>query len=417
MKYSAFSLAKQALTGHRNWPQIIAPVELKSSYDIVIIGAGGHGLSSAYYLAKNHGITNVLVIDSGWIGGGNTARNTTIVRSDYLLPASFELKHFALQLWDSLSQELNFNLMYSPRGYVDLAHSDGELEHFMLRANAMRLRGANVSILSRSQIRDKVPPISLRENTRFPISGALFQPEGGVVRHDAVAWGFARQASNYGIHIQQNCPATGFEIKNGKIAAVKTALGKVVAGKVLIAAAGASSRLAGEAGFQLPMEPINVQAFVSEPVKPILDCVVNYNAGLSYISQSDKGELVMGGATDGYLSTARRGSFARIEDSLARALQMFPFISKLRLLRHWSGTADIPMDGNAIVGSTPIENLFINCGWGYAGFKATPAVGWTLAQLLAENRTPDLLKPFALERFESGALIDDAGIGPYPWLH
>ena len=417
MKYSIFSLCKQALQGHRHWPQIVAQEKLNSAYDIVIIGAGGHGLATAYYLAKNHGLSNVLLLDSGWIGGGNTARNTTIVRSDYLLQSSFALKNFALQLWDGLSQQLNFNLMYSPRGYVDLAHSDAELEHFMLRANAMRLGGAEASILSRRQIVDKIPAISLSENARFPVCGALFQPQGGVVRHDAVAWGFARGASSSGIHIQQNCPVTGFKIENDRVTGVQTPRGEIGAGKVLISAAGASSQLANLAGITLPLELINVQAFVTEPVKPVLDSVVNYNAGLSYISQSDKGELVLGGATDGYMSQARRGSFARIEDTLARAKQIFPFISNLRLMRHWSGTADIPMDGNAIVGSTPVGNLFLNCGWGYAGFKATPALGWSMAELLAQDSVPELLKPFSLERFASGALIDDAGIGPYPWLH
>jgi heterotetrameric sarcosine oxidase beta subunit len=417
MKYSVFSLLKQAMRGHQHWPPIIAPNQLRSKYDIVIIGAGGHGLASAYYLARNHGITDVLVLDSGWIGGGNTARNTTIVRSDYLLPASFALKNFALQLWDDLSQELNFNLMYSPRGYVDLAHSDGELEHFTLRANAMLLGGAEASMLTRSEIREKIPAINLDQNSRFPVSGALFQPKGGVIRHDAVAWGFARSASSQGIHIQQNCPVTGFSINDGRITGVKTANGNIKAGKVLISAAGDSSQLTQMAGFELPLDMINVQAFVTEPVKPILDCVVNYNAGLSYLSQSDKGELVLGGATDGYASRARRGSFARIEDTLARVRQIFPFISNLRLMRHWSGSADIPMDGNAIVGGTAVKNLFLNCGWGYAGFKATPAVGWSMAELLASDSTPELLQPFSLDRFESGALIDDAGIGPYPWLH
>ncbi len=417
MRYSAASLLKQALGGQRKWPPFVAPVELKSSYDIIIVGAGGHGLATAHYLAENHGIKDVLVLDSGWIGGGNTARNTTIVRSDYLLPASFALKHFALQLWAKLSQDLNFNLMYSPRGYIDLAHSDGELEHFMVRANAMRLGGAEVSMLDCSEIADRVPGIDLDRNARFPISGALFQPEGGVVRHDAVAWGFARSASAHGIDVQQNCAVTGLRVEANRIVGVTTPRGDIGADKVLICAAGASARLARTAGFRLPMEPINVQAFVTEPVKPLLDSVVNYNAGLSYLSQSDKGELVLGGATDGYMSQARRGSFARIEDTLARALQIFPFLSQLRLLRHWSGTADIPMDGNAIIGATPVDDLFINCGWGYAGFKATPAVGWAMAQYLASGTVPMLLQPFSLERFASGALIDDAGIGPYPWRH
>jgi heterotetrameric sarcosine oxidase beta subunit len=417
MKYSAASLLKQALGGQRKWPPFVAQAKLKSHYDVIIVGAGGHGLATAHYLAENHGINNVLVLDSGWIGGGNTARNTTIVRSDYLLPASFALKHFALQLWAKLSQDLNFNLMYSPRGYIDLAHSDGELEHFMVRANAMRLGGADVSMLDCREIAERVPGIDLNADARFPISGALFQPEGGVVRHDAVAWGFARSASARGIHIQQSCPVTDLNIEANRIVGVTTPQGKFGADKVFISAAGATAQLAGMADIRLPMEPINVQAFVTEPVKPVLDSVVNYNAGLSYISQSDKGELVLGGATDGFLSQARRGSFARIEDTLARALQIFPFLTQLRLLRHWSGTADIPMDGNAIVGATPVDELFINCGWGYAGFKATPAVGWSMAQYLAAGSVPKMLEPFTLERFASGALIDDAGIGPYPWRH
>ena len=417
MKYSAFRLLREALRGQRNWPPIIARGPLRERYDIVIVGAGGHGLATAHYLAANHGIRDVLVLDSGWPGGGNTARNTTIVRSDYLLPASFALKHFALELWAKLSQELNFNLMYSPRGYIDLAHSDGELEHFTTRANAMALAGAQVAILDRNGIAGREPGINLGEDARFPVCGALFQPDGGVVRHDAVAWGFARSASAAGIHVRPHCAVTGFDIRANRVEAVHTADGRIAAGKVLVSAAQASAKLARLAGVTLPMEPINVQAFVTEPVKPVLDSVVNYNAGLSYISQSDKGELVLGGATDGYLSMARRGSFARIEDTLERALQLFPFLAQLRLMRHWSGTADIPMDGNAIVGNTPVDGLYVNCGWGYAGFKATPAVGWQMADCLACDRVPQMLQPFVLERFRDGALIDDAGIGPYPWRH
>ena len=415
--YSGISLALHALTGHRNWPSILPECDMRRAYDVVIIGGGGHGLATAYYLAVNHGITNVAVIESGWIGGGNTARNTAIVRSDYLLEASFAIKNFALQLWGKLSQDLNFNLMYSPRGYVDLAHSDGELEHFTLRANAMNLRGAKAEILDLDALRAKVPELALAPDDRFPVSGALFQQDGGIVRHDAVAWGFARKAAAAGIHIFQNCPATGFDIQAGKLKGVHTAKGNMACTQALFSVAGASTQLAKLAGFELPLSPINVQAFVTEPVKPVLDMVVNYNVGLSYISQTDKGELVLGGATDGYHSTARRGSFSSIEDTLTRAVQMFPFLSRLRLMRHWSGTADIPMDGNAIIGATPIEGLQINAGWGYAGFKATPAVGHMMAQYLSSAQLPEMLAPFALERFETGALIDDAGIGPYPWLH
>ena len=417
MTYSGVSLLSHALRGNMRWPAIVSSPEMQTSYDIVIVGAGGHGLATAHYLAANHGLTNIAVVEAGWIGGGNTARNTTIVRSDYLLNSSFGLKDFALQLWADLTRDLNFNLMYEPRGYVDLAHSDGELEHFTLRANAMRLRGADASILGLDALKTRVPQLDLAGEKRFPVVGALFQQAGGVVRHDAVAWGFARKASAAGIHIFQNCPATGFEIKHGAIEAVLTPKGRIGCKQALISVAGASNAIAGLAGFDLPLDAINVQAFVTEPVKPALDAVVNYNAGLSYVSQTDKGEFVLGGATDGYCSHARRGSFERIEDVLARAVQMFPFLSRLRLMRHWSGTADIPMDGNAIVGRTPVQGLMINAGWGYAGFKATPAVGWCMAELLATGTLPKLLEPFALDRFATGAEQDDAGIGPYPWLH
>ena len=415
--YSVFSLACHALTGHRNWPAILSEPDMQRGYDVVIIGGGGHGLATAYYLAANHGITNVAVFESGWIGGGNTARNTAIVRSDYLLNASFEIKNYALKLWAELSQNLNFNLMYSPRGYVDLAHSDGELEHFTLRANAMNLRGAQAQILDRDALRARVPELALAIDDRFPVSGALLQEDGGIVRHDAVAWGFARKAAAAGIHIFQNCPITGFDIQGCKLRGVRTPKGDVACAQALFSVAGASAQVAELAGFELPLSPINVQAFVTEPVKPVLDTVVNYNVGLSYVSQTDKGELVLGGATDGYHSSACRGTFSSIEDTLARAVQMFPFLSRLRLMRHWSGTADIPMDGNAIIGATPIQGLRINAGWGYAGFKATPAVGHLMAEYLSSAQLPEMLAPFALERFETGALIDDAGIGPYPWLH
>lgn len=417
MTYSGLSLLTHAITGNRRWPAILSTPEIRPNYDIVIVGAGGHGLATAHYLAANHGLRDIAVVEAGWIGGGNTARNTTIVRSDYLLNASFGLKNFALKLWADLSHDLNFNLMYEPRGYVDLAHSDGELEQFTLRANAMRLRGADAQVLTGDDLRARVPELDLDSKKRFPVGGALLQEAGGVVRHDAVAWGFARKASQAGIHIFQNCPATGFEIKGGRIAAIQTPLGRLACNQALITVAGASSTVADLAGLTLPLHSLNVQACVTEPVKPALDAVVNYNAGFSYVSQTDKGEFVLGGATDGYNSYARRGSFERIEDVLSRAVQMFPFLSRLRLMRHWSGTADIPMDGNAIVGRTPVDGLMINAGWGYAGFKATPAVGWCMAELLATGKLPDLIAPFALDRFATGAEQDDAGVGPYPWLH
>ena len=417
MGYSAASILGHALLGNRRWPAIVKAADMRSSYDTVIIGGGGHGLATAHYLAKNHGMNDVAVLESSWIGSGNTARNTTIVRSDYLLNSSFGLKNFALELWSELSRDINFNIMYEPRGYVDLAHSDGELEHFTLRANAMRLRGAEAEILTGNALRIRVPELDLGGGKRFPVVGALVQEAGGVVRHDAVAWGFARKASQAGIHIFQNTPVTGMRVRKGRLESVETPLGRIACRQALVAVAGNTCDVVRLAGLDMPLQPVNVQAMVTEPVKPVLDTVVNYNAGLSYVSQTTKGEFVLGGATDGYVSRARRGSFARIEDTLVRAVQIFPFLSRLRLMRHWSGTADISMDGNAIVGPTPVEGLMVDCGWGYAGFKATPAVGHQMAELLASGRTPDLIRPFAYDRFSNGAEQDDAGIGPYPWLH
>lgn len=416
LNYSGLSLLRNVL-GSKSWPNIIPSPEPRSNYDIVIIGGGAHGLATAYYLATRFGETNVAVLEAGWLGGGNTARNTAIVRSDYLLDESFALKNLALGLWDSLGSELGFNLMYSPRGYVDLAHSDSELEDFTLRANAMCLRGADAEILDRDGLRRRVPQLDLSQSARFPIIGGLLQERGGIVRHDAVAWGLAKSAVDAGIHVVQHCPVTGLDIKTGQITAVQTNQGAIQCNKVLISVAADTSGMAKLAGLSMPIESINVQAFVTEPVKPALDVVVNYNAGLCYVSQTDKGEFVLGGASDGYPSFARRGSFNAIEDVVIRAVQILPYLSSLRLLRHWSGTADISMDGNAILGATPVKNLYVNCGWGYAGFKATPAVGWVMAELLAGSATPDLIAPFSLDRFKNGNLIDDSGIGPYPWLH
>ncbi len=357
------------------------------------------------------------MLESGWLGGGNTGRNTTIVRSDYFLDASADLKEFALHLWEGLSQELNYNLMVSQRGYVDLAHSDGEMESFILRANAMRLRGSDAEILDRRTLGKRVPQLNLDGATRYPIVGALAQERGGTVRHDAVAWGYARGASQRGVDIVEQCPVTGIEVDGERVKSVITPKGRISTRNVLISVAGHSSVVAGMAGVTLPLESLAVQAFVSEPVKPALDVVVNYNAGLAYVSQTDKGELVMGGAIDPYNSYASHGGFRRIEDVVERAIAMFPFISKMRLMRQWGGIADIPMDGNAIVGTGPVEGLYLNAGWGYAGFKATPAVGWTMAQTIASGETHPLLTPFSLERFETGGLIDDAGAGPRPYAH
>ncbi len=416
-RYSLGGLIRRAVTGDTSWPPAWRKASPRASYDVVIIGGGAHGLAIAYNLARRHGIRDVLVIERGWIGGGNTARNTTIIRSDYFLQASGDLKESALKLWEGLSRELNYNLMVSQRGYVDLAHSDGELEAFTLRANAMRLRGTDASILDRGALARRVPQLDLSPDARFPVAGALVQERGGTVRHDAVAWGYARAASALGVDIVEGSAVTGIEVTNGRFTGVQITGGRIAAGRAVIAVAGHSSEVARMAGIDLPLESIAVQAFVTEPVKPVLDVVVNYNAGLCYVSQTDKGEVVIGGGTEGYNSYAARGSFARIEDAARRGIAMFPFLSKMRLMRQWGGTADIAMDGNAIMGESPVEGLWLNAGWGYAGFKATPAVGRAIAASLANGRADPLIAPFALEQFATGALIDDAGAGPRPYAH
>jgi sarcosine oxidase subunit beta len=416
-RFSLAALARNALRRAPAWPPQWRRAEPRRHYDVVVVGGGGHGLAVAYHLARHHGIRDICVVERGWIGGGNTGRNTTIVRSDYFLEASGALKDFALELWEGLSRELNYNLMVSQRGYVDLAHSDGEMESFSLRANAMRLRGCEAAILESTELARRVPQLDLSATARFPIAGALVQERGGTVRHDAVAWSYARAASALGVDIVEQCPVTGIGVSGGRVQTVITPKGNISTGRIVLSVAGHSSHLAGLAGLELPLESMAVQAFVSEPVKPALDVVVNFNAGLAYLSQTDKGEMVLGGTTEGYNSYAGRGSFARIEDVVTRGIAMFPFLSKMRLMRQWGGIADIAMDGNAIVGATPLENLYINAGWGYAGFKATPAVGRTLADTVASGEVHPLLRPFAFDRFERGALIDDAGIGPYPHAH
>ena len=411
-KYSVWTLLQGAASRHRQWTPAWRDAQPKPAYDVIIVGGGGHGLATAYYLAKNHGLTNVAVLERGWIGGGNTGRNTTIVRSNYLYPESARLYDFSLKLYENLSQALNFNIMLSQRGLIVLAHSRHDLESMSRWANAMRMNGVDADLLTREQVRHLAPALDMSSNARYPILGGLTQARAGTARHDAVAWGYARGASALGVDIVQNCEVRGFIEEAGAIVGVDTSLGRVRAGKVGIAAAGHSSVLAKLAGFKLPVTSYALQAMVSEPVKPMLNAVVLSAAIGSYISQSDKGEMVIGGGLDLFPSYAQRGSFSVMQDTLAGTLALFPSFSRLPLLRQWAGIVDVVRDSSPIIGRTPLKNLYINCGWGTGGFKAIPVGGWTFAHLLATGKDHELAEPFQLDRFNTGRLIDEtAGSG------
>lgn len=415
--YSIFSLIRNAAGGHRGWRRAWRDPAPKPRYDIVIVGGGGHGLATAYYLAKNHGITKVAVLEKGWIGGGNTGRNTTIVRSNYMLESNAHFYEFSLKLWESLSQDLNYNVMLSQRGVLNLAHSDAQMDAYARRGNAMRLNGIDAELLDRDRVAVLVPLLDTSSRARFPIRGGLLQPRGGTVRHDAVAWGYARAADAHGVDILQNCEVTGFQRNGGLIAGVETTRGFIAADKVGVAVAGHSSQVMAMAGIRLPIESHVLQAMVSEPLKPVLDTVVTSGAAHCYVSQSDKGELVLGGDIDMYNSYGQRGNFPALEHCTAGLLAMFPSFRRLRMMRHWGGIVDMTMDGSPIIGKTPIDNLYLNGGWCYGGFKATPASGWVFAHTLATGRPHALNQPFALDRFAQGAAIDDKGMGPFPNLH
>lgn len=408
-RYSALALLRESLTGHRGWQRVWADATPKSEYDVVIIGGGGHGLATAYYLASQHGITKIAVLEKGWIGGGNTGRNTTIVRSNYLWDESAGLYDHALKLWEGLTEDLNYNVMFSQRGVLNLAHTLGDVREGRRRVNALQLNGVDSEWLDTAAIKHFCPPIDVSANARHPVLGGTLQRRAGTARHDAVAWGYARAASARGVDIIQNCEVTGLVRDGGKITAIDTSRGRIQAGKVGIAVAGHSSVLAGMAGFRLPVESHTLQALVSEPIKPVLDCVVMSNAVHVYVSQSDKGELVIGAGIDEYLSYAQRGSFPVIEHQMGALLALFPSFSRLRMLRSWGGTVDISPDASPIIGRTPIDNLFINCGWGTGGFKATPGSGDVFAHTIARGEPHSLAAPFALDRFTSGRLIDEHG--------
>ena len=417
MKYSIFSLARNALTRHENWQRAWRSPEPKASYDAVVIGGGGHGLATAYYLAKEHGMSNVAVLEKGWLGGGNTGRNTTIVRSNYHLDANAHFYEFALKLWEGLSQDLNFNVMYSARGVLNLTHSPAEVDAAMRRGNAMRLNGIDAEWMSRDEVARWIPNLDCSPQARFPIHGGLLQPRGGTVRHDAVAWGYARAADARGVDIIQQCEVTGLRLQGGAVTGVETNRGFIATPRVGLAVAGHSSQLAAMAGIRLPIESHALQAMVSEPVKPVLDTVVTSGAVHFYISQSDKGELVMGGDLDFCNSFAQRGNLPIVEHVVAACLTLFPDFGRLKLMRTWGGIMDMTLDGSPIIGNLPVRGLTMTGGWCYGGFKATPASGWLHAHTMATGAPHALNSAFSLERFAQGALLDEKGAGPTAWAH
>ena len=415
MHYSLLSLLRQSVSGHQGWTPAWRNPEPKPAYDIVIVGAG-HGLATAYYLAKEHGARNIAVLEKGWLGSGNIGRNTTIIRSNYLLPGNGPFYEWSLKLWEGLEQDFNFNAMVSQRGVINLYHSDAQRDAAARRGNAMRIQGIDAELLDRHQVREMLPFLDY-DNARFPIQGALLQRRGGTVRHDAVAWGYARGADSRGVDIIQNCEVTGIRIADGKVEGVETTRGFIACRKLGLAAAGNSSEVAAMAGIRLPIESHVLQAFVSEGLKPYIDSVITYGAGHFYVSQSDKGGLVFGGDIDGYNSYAQRGNLPVVKHVMAAAVTMLPNLKRLRLLRSWGGIMDMSMDGSPIICKSPIPGLYVNAGWCYGGFKATPASGWCFAHTIAKDAPHALNAAFTLERFCQGRVIDERGAGPRPELH
>jgi methylglutamate dehydrogenase subunit A len=416
MRYSALSLAWNALTGQKNWSPAWRDAAPRKSYDVIVIGGGGHGLATAYYLASQHGITNVAVLEKGWIGSGNAGRNTTIIRSNYLLDGNIPFYEWSMKLWEGLEQELNYNAMVSQRGVINLYHSDSQRDAYARRGNAMRLHGVDAELLDADQVRALLPYLDF-DVARFPIQGGLLQRRGGTARHDAVVWGYARAADQLGVDIIQNCEVTGIRIANGRVSGVETTRGGIAAGKVAMVVAGSSSRVAAMAGMRLPIESHVIQAFVTEGVKPLVDHVVTFGAGHFYVSQSDKGGLVFGGDLDGYNSYAQRGNLPVVEDVCEGGMAMMPRIGRLRIVRSWAGLIDMSMDGSPIIDHTPIEGLYFNGGWNYGGFKATPASGYCLAHLIARDEPHPVATGYRLDRFATGHAIDERGAGPQPNLH
>ncbi|WP_028021796.1 sarcosine oxidase subunit beta family protein [Enterovibrio calviensis] len=407
--YSGFGLFKHALTFHENWQRVWRNPTPKPYYDVIIVGGGGHGLATAYYLAKECGVKNVAVVEKGWLGGGNTARNTTIVRSNYLWDEAAHLYEHSLKLWEGLSQELNFNLMFSQRGVLNLGHTLQDMRDIERRVSANRLNGIDCEVLDNQAVQDLVPLLDCSENTRYPVMGASWQPRGGVARHDAVAWGFARAADSLGVDLIQQTEVTGLRIVDGKVKGVETSKGFIGAEKVGCVVAGNSGELARMANMTLPIESHPLQAMVSEPLKPCIDTVIMSNQVHGYISQSDKGDLVIGAGIDSYNGFGQRGSFPVIEHTISAIIEMFPFLSRVRMNRHWGGIVDTCPDACPIISKTDIQGLYFNCGWGTGGFKATPGSGHVFAHTLANDSPHPIAAPFNIDRFVSGYLIDEHG--------
>jgi sarcosine oxidase subunit beta len=408
LRYSALSLARNAVSLHESWPQLWRSPDPQRQYDVIIIGGGGHGLATAYYLAKEHHITRVAVIEKGWLGGGNTGRNTTIVRSNYFYPQSARFYDLSLRLYEGLSRDLGFNIMLSQRGQVTIGHNTHQLEMLTRWINAMQLNGVDGELLSERQVREWLPLLNDSPTARYPIKGGLLQRRAGIARHDAVAWGYARAADSLGVDIIQNCEVVGFIREGEAIVGVETTRGQIRAPKVGVAVAGHSSVLAAKAGFRLPVTSYALQAFVTEPLKPVLRCVGLSMATGTYFSQSDKGELVIGGGLDLYPSYAQRGNLPTLKGVVAGLLELFPSFSRLRMLRQWAGIVDVVHDSTPIIDRAPVRGVYLNCGWGTGGFKAIPGGGLTFAHLLATDRPHPLAEEFTLKRFETGALIDEA---------
>ena len=415
-RYSIFRVIAEALGGHKGWQPMWREPEPKPAYDVIIVGGGGHGLACAYYLAKEYGLKNIAVVEKGWIGSGNVGRNTTIIRSNYLLPGNVPFYELSMKLWEGLEQDFNFNAMVSQRGIINLFHSDGQRDAYVRRGNAMRLHGVDSELLDLDGVRKHLPFLNFT-SSRFPVHGGLRQPRGGTVRHDAVAWGYARGADSRGVDIIQNCEVTGIRTEGGRAVGIETSRGFIGANKIGLACAGNSSRVAAMAGLRLPIESHVLQAFVSEGIKPFIDTVVTFGAGHFYISQSDKGGLVFGGDLDGYNSYAQRGNLPAIEDVCEGGMALMPAIGRLRLLRHWGGIMDMSMDGSPIIDKTPVGGLYLNAGWCYGGFKATPASGLCFAHVIARDEPHPVSAAYRLDRFKTGRMIDEKGVGAQPNLH